>query len=547
MSKSLKKNDDAEDDFFEINDEVAEAFREVPEIGAGKRWYDYPYRFLLWAGSGKKADILPKRLSKLIWKKINDLIPYNEYERYSASSLGSKLCDFSVPDKTHVNTLGLWVIELFPPSYLDKLSRSMKSHNWHEREARELEGRSNEEKVRAARAKNTSAWWRLGSVASPNFHGIIPDAVKEDIPKEFSYIDLKAIQVGSGLTAVIAFFCPSPEGKIVLDKEWHTAHEPILVRKKGKRPKAYDRAWSSMLATQQRRAETQNLARTWMAQHCPGFFSDADKSQPVIDMLLFDQPHATDTNHILNKRNAYRALGLDGIEYVVSNEMPGCAFIPSSEEVRGGLHDCAALAADRAIAIDDVVDKLKIYGREPEQSLSHYYEDKIGYFLLISSINSYSEKAFEKNAARRDAAIEKFGKYKISGLEKLRKTLLSESFDVAEIQSCYELPWSELWRSWYGTELYARFDDGFINTYDYAAHLHKQTKANMEHLCREDAIYRDILSTASSLGSSSFSLRLSKTALLVSLVSLLVAILALLLTDISNNNLLSFILRITSN
>lgn len=543
-------NDSSTDKTSNSGKECSEAPAEVPDIGKGRRWYDYPYRLLCWLGTPPRRKLLPKALNNFIWKKINDLTPYNEYDRYVALPHKSSIHSLQVPSDEHVRTLGIWVIELFPPSYYGRLTTSMKANGWRQLEAREIDGTDNATMVRTARAARNYRWWRLGGSVSLESRWIPPDAIKESVPDPFISVELRAVQVGSGLTAVIAFFCPLECGAISLDSEWHAAHEPVLSKSKGRRPHAYDRCWAGMRATQQRRADLQDSAREWLSAKCPGAFADMGKRHPVLEMMLLDKANPAEDDLTTGDPYTYRALGLTNFEHIISPEMPGFSFILNSNSLNSNcLHDCHALIGNKELVLAGISDRVALYGGNLIQALPHIYDDAIGYYLLINGLNAYSDEMVERSASKRDAISQSFKKYGVRAIVRLRRSVLTESLDIAEVSTCYKIPWDKQWRVWSGginlTGCY-RTGSG-LNSYDFAKSLLDRTSDNFNYLAEEDKTYRNLLGTASSLGSSVSATRLGRIALLVAFVSMAVAVLALLLSDVSGQSLFSMILSQLSN
>ena len=76
----------------------------------------------------------------------------------------------------------------------------------------------------------------------------------------FSAIELRAIQIGTGLTAVLARFHLSDAAAASLDVTWHSVHEPQLVRRMN-RPHSESRKWATSRITQESRRALHDAAR----------------------------------------------------------------------------------------------------------------------------------------------------------------------------------------------------------------------------------------------------------------------------------------------
>ena len=230
-------------------------------------------KVLFWLGSSWRKTVLPKRVNDAIWKRANDVLSCEEHERQINSDASPFEQNIKVPDGFRVRMGGLWLIELFPSSLSDALLKQLDKSGWDGVHAYAVNRDSNSEKAREARAKENIGWWRLGHDVDKGFHGFAPNAVSLDLPHGFESVEYNAIQIGSSLTAISAFFSPTEELRTKLDAEWHAEHEPILLKQRGKRPRALSRRENDMRATQLARNEAYEKARNWLARRCGGFFS----------------------------------------------------------------------------------------------------------------------------------------------------------------------------------------------------------------------------------------------------------------------------------
>lgn len=227
---------------------------------------------LFWLGSSWRKKILPKPVSDAIWKRANDVLSCEEHERQIGSDTSPFEQNIKVPDGCRVRMGGLWLVELFPSSLSDALLKQLDKSGWDGVHAYAVNRDPNSEKAREARRKENIGWWRLGHDVDKGFRGFAPNAVSLDLPHGFESVEYNAIQIGSSLTAISAFFSPTEEMRTKLDAEWHTDHEPILLKQRGKRPRALSRRESDIRATQLARDEAYEKARNWLERRCKGSF-----------------------------------------------------------------------------------------------------------------------------------------------------------------------------------------------------------------------------------------------------------------------------------
>lgn len=291
-------------------------------------------KVLFWLGSSWRKKILPKPVSNAIWKRANDVLSCEEHERQISSDTSPFEQNIKIPDGCRVRMGGLWLVELFPSSLSDTLLKQLDKSGWDGVHAYALNRNPNSEKAREARTKENIGWWRLGHDVDKGFRGFAPSAVFLDLPHGFESVEYNAIQIGSSLTVISAFFSPTEEMRTKLDAEWHAEHEPILLKQRGKRPRALSRRESDIHATQLARNEAYEKARNWLERRCKGFFSRNELKTPAADLLLFEGFDPTEETMGKDYRDAGRALGLDSTFHWISTEMPNLAAIPLDDRHR---------------------------------------------------------------------------------------------------------------------------------------------------------------------------------------------------------------------
>ena len=182
--------------------------------------------------------------------------------------------------------------ELFPPSEIESLKRSMGRNGWDKRRIHFVG-----DEIAAMLAKSRQGggwrWWRIGEEVGEHSTGTHPDAIRRKLPKQFEVVEHVALQVGDGLTAVISHFELTPAAMRIVDEAWHRSYEPRIVRDRGKR-RNEDRLWSGLAQTQASRRQLHNLARGWMKDVWPGSFAHSGELQPLYDLVLLDKSRPID-------------------------------------------------------------------------------------------------------------------------------------------------------------------------------------------------------------------------------------------------------------
>lgn len=529
-----------------------EANELIPHIGEGYRWYDYPYEFLELFLRKPISKVLPRQLRDWAVKGINSLHQFNRRDLYEAWSLKDQDRNLQIEDDEHVTVEGVWVVELFPPAELHAFERALKRNGW---QRRHVYGEDNLQALELSRSAEQGMWWRVIDLQRKHARWQAPNARRGNLPPEFESVSLRAIQVGTSLTAVLARFTLSETEYQSLDREWHNQHEPIMVRApRTRRIISLDRLQSTIWQTQSLRQNLHDAARAWLTKMVPGFFASNDKLQPTLDLLLFDQfdpledPFTKGTRaEWAAKADAYRAVGINVSEmyHMVSEHLPKLAL---TSHRRGG--EGEPLSGKRVWTLwgqhEAVVDafgdrELLEFGGDTKRAIAYEVERLYDLFVMMA-IREFLEDNLSLYASSRDRARVMHKKFKPSRLNQLRKTILTLSMNLTTVHRDIKQFWattSDLpilriqWSPWTKYQDVNRGREpqelGTLNN-----RLETLHEERFQHLLETDRNYRDILSTAASLGGSVDTYRMGRLALFVALASLIVAITTLFLTVDSN-------------
>jgi hypothetical protein len=542
------------------SDAIEEVFDLVPEIGEGYRWYDWPYRALSWLGSGWRRKISPRKLREFIGSGINYLLPYNDHDRNKAWSLVDLHHNIFVPRDEHVSVAGIWAIELFPPAELHAFERALRKNGWKRRQRWNPHDDDNATALERSRAGEGSSWWRLVDVVRKDSKWFVPDGVRADLPASFEVVHLRAILVGAGLTAVIAEFSLSNAAAKSLDDEWHRQHEPILLPSKfGRRRRSLDRQWAAFWQTQAKRRELHTSARDWLTKMVPGFFALGEEPQPVFDLLLLDKFNPTLEPYVevaqeerIKQHDALRALGLGdrGFHHITTEYLPKVVLSPPDPRMHESLGDTPTwtLWGNRDAILEALrEDALLGFGDSRERAISYRVKYAYNIFVMLS-VSEFLSISTKRYAAIRDSASIKHGKFKPAVLKELRKNLLTLSLNITTVRRDVAEFWkSPVWR-WEGGAKFEYVATPWVKFQD-ANEGRKKTKSTsfnkavreahdkrFSQLAKADRDYRDILSTAASLGASVDAFKIGRWALFVAIVSLAVALGTIVLADVGCNS-----------
>ncbi|WP_445161427.1 hypothetical protein ACTXG5_25475 [Mycobacterium sp. Dal123C01] len=499
----------------------------VPDIGSGSRWYDIAYRLLQWSRKSPQGKALSQRARVRISRWINILYRYHDLDRDRAWSRDDPMHNLTVPADEHVAVPTLWVVELFPPSAAAKLASIVEKYN---PSAKLFEHRDSTTVLSQSRAGHGYDWFELASIKDPSSNRIVPDARLEKLPDRFWGVHLTEIQLGSGLTAVVARFHCTDEGASSLDREWHKPHEPRL-RRQGELLIADDRKWSAFSGTQRVRRQSHDMAREWMNEHCGGFFAQSGENQPLMDLLIVEQYVPTDDRQPdPDQDDSFRALGLSVHgAVVISPQVPELVLTQTELDICPTLRTSRswALWGNRSAAAA-ARPHIRLYNGESDtpEALGHAADDEARDMLLGLSITELIELMETQYTTVRDTARKQHRSFSSRDLQSLRSQLLTLSIDLTSLE--VDVP------SWWVRHApsvpvfvyrYVDTDETLLNLTD---HLRSRQIDDLTRLSKADHAIRDILSSVAALGSARDTRRVGRIALAVAALGLLVATFTLL-------------------
>jgi hypothetical protein len=551
-----------EDSGVPISDDIARAFDLVPEIGEGVRWYDPPYRALGWLLSGWRRTIIPRGGRTWLNDRLNDLLQFNEHDRNRAFGLESIFQNLFIPPDEHVRVGGIWVVELFPPTELPALERAMKRNGWSKPRAVPPHEADNLATLERSRSGSGSNWWRLADVIdldSASFYSF--HAHKMKLPTGFAAVEVRAVQIGQGLTAALAHFVLTEDAATALDTTWHFRHEPMLTRQNG-RLHPLDRHWAGLRQVQEARRALHTSARDWMKQRLPGSFAANNQQQVLLELLLlgefdpldavFDESNEDQVRFArVTQSDAYRALGLDldDFELIKGKSMPGLVLSQPDRHRHDRFADDPTwtLWGNMTTVSKKLASNIAVMGGSTEQEASRQV-DRFYDLLPLLAVNEYLSNADASYARLRDRASSRHGKFKARALRELRQSFLTLSLNVTSMRRDV----TDFWRR-----------RGPVVVSDFKIHVAPRYKAQnrsadrttrkpvlldtalkdklngqFERLTEADRDYRDILSTVASLGASADAFKIGRWALVVAIASLAVTGATIMLADVGCDSIL---------
>jgi hypothetical protein len=531
--------------------DIEDAFNKVPEIGTKWRWYDIPYRAFGWLHRSWRRRILPRRVRHWTYLGMNYLIQFNEHERKKVRDVFE--LHGQILDSEQVSIPSLWVVELYPPSQVASLNRSIESHSWDKEWVWLLGREENRDYLQASRANTGSTWWDVADIVDdkkkPEVHSSAP--TRADLPASFKAVRIRGVHVGPGLTALVATFDLVDSVAEQVNAALHKDYDPELVCGSGM-PRSEGRAWVRYRKTQQSRKLVHDEARQWIRDECPGFFAAHSLPPVLIDLVMTDlsNPFSNEERSI-EQDETLRSLGIvDFGHLIVSEQLGGLVLNKVSSTL------CPNLFAKGTWSLwgnrDDVLkkigdDSLSLQGSNAIRAVGHHVGNSGFEFFVMLALDQMIYTLESIYAEARDQVATRQARFSSKGIEILRNTLLSLSLDVGNIDQGV--------RDFYTRPYYAfpafmvtspeRVKDGpCVQGYlakdqqDYSCILMERGKSRLKDLVAMDKNYRDIVSTLAALGAASDTRRVGRIAIVVAGFSLLVALVTLLVGSIKPDSLI---------
>ncbi|WP_155948847.1 hypothetical protein [Mycobacterium sp. URHB0044] len=476
--------------------------------------------WLRWSWLGTRAHIsINHRLDWAI-AHVNAQIVHRQR---LADATGLAQSAFAVPFGESVRIPGLFVVELFPPSESGQLQHAAQRHGWPDPPT----------DVRSQRQ------WNLGTFAATRRVVSGPHTRQAKLPREFNEITLTAVQIGEGITAVVAAFHMTDAAARHVSDVWHRDHQPEIVRGRGERPRSEAAQSVAVRRTQIARQSMHDAARRWLARTCPGFFAANDEPQPLIDLMLFTRRRATlDESPTRPDETSYRALGLTDRHVIhTSSNIPAMTLERAprtSHSYVDGVRTWA-LWGQRHEIVDQAID-FDVRSPDDEQAIVDYIGAGVRNHLTRLALSELLSVYHARYADMRDSARNRRGLFHTKHLEELRTSLLVLSLNVGSLErDIKEFNESGLFSrddSWCTVTAPWVSPQTPVNTTEL---MIKEQSEMLTQLVLDDEQFRVLLSAAVSLTSSIEGLRASRLAKLIAAASLSVSLAMVLCSDVAEH------------
>jgi len=240
-----------------------------------------------------------------------------------------------------------------------------------------------------------------------------------------------------------------------------------------------------------------------MDEHCEGYFTSTEVSQPVIDLYAFVRFDPTEERPTMENGDPFHALGLYESFYHIytSDNIPGIGLFPSG----GDIEETRLMNSWAAVGQFEKMENStrKGYDERPYDidMIGRINSSSIRDFLLHTAIQQYIGEQKKYYFKSHDLALVKHSRFGARKLKKLRLEILSAGFDLPAIARDVKVMWGNEWKNWYGIEVaskqapWARHRNHV--DHDLLEEFRKIAEDSFARLERENSIHREVLTTAS--------------------------------------------------
>jgi len=188
-----------------------------------------------------------------------------------------------LPPDEHVSWASFWMVEIYLGSHAPDLKQSFERLGWTE-DSPGLGSINAEEWLADARAGYGLSWTRLGFFR-PRGAKLFPTATPIDLPEPFAFLQMGLVQLGPGVTALIANFALAEDEQSCLER---AIREAPAARGELAGHGGY-RILSPELVKAERvgaeRARIRGEAACWIRDNLPGAFSTRAVDPPTWDLI----------------------------------------------------------------------------------------------------------------------------------------------------------------------------------------------------------------------------------------------------------------------
>lgn len=491
-------------------------------IGDGNRKVDKKFNLLRDLSISK---YLPDKVTDLVMVEINNMIQIDQVEYYKTIPINDTLYNLIVPENFKMWTPKIIAVDFIAPTGFKKFKEKLSLNILNENRTYRTFNDNILEDVQESRKHTHSNWKFVERVVSTDSNFFKGGSVVKKLPYPIDMIEIHTMQVGSGSTLSSVMFTLSDDFNNKFNDLLHSVPEPTLIKENGKlNPLNRRQVLTSELI--EYKEEVYDVIRNWMTANSPGYFSEVGFEQPIFEFSFYKSNPNMDEEQI---EDILSAIGLTDYRHPYSsknyNEIKLSRYQNHKTSRRFNRSFTTVIYGDADKVYDQLNSKsnLSLFNsgtNNKAKIISNYLRHNLQDFIYSLSVTKYLflfEILYNRN---RDNAIMDYENFNLKSTKRLRDSLMKISFNFATLREdlnyYHEIP--KINQEVFDFQF--EIIDKKYNLFDEIISVQKDLINNIKS---QDEIYRNILSTVSSLGASEDSYKQSRLALIVALISLLVS------------------------
>jgi hypothetical protein len=337
------------------------------------------------------------------------------------------------PPTEHPLWPALWMVEVYLPTHAEALADAIRKLGWDQEGAL---GRSDALAwLREARARGRLSYTSPGAFRSPRPipPGMISWAPQIDIPETFDYLNTRFIQLGPGVTVLVAAFTLAEDERSCLER---ALREPASARAEATSWTGHSVYPASVVRLERLGAERERIrsaASRWIARNIPGSFSERAKELPSWDLITTEVEPPTATN--LPNDDWRQALGLGFGADLYSVDPPSEDLILATPGFREQSNPRPSFCGRRQTLIDAVVGADKTFS-----GVLHRINEQVFPILAMWGVLDAVQEYDAALAGPRDQRLTTKENYRATRrhLEHIRDGVLPAASDLGTLESLAE-------------------------------------------------------------------------------------------------------------
>ncbi|MGJ3237116.1 MAG: hypothetical protein ACFE0Q_00275 [Anaerolineae bacterium] len=424
----------------------------------------------------------------------------------------------SLPENEKIDLHCIWVSEVYTPSNINTLIRSLERLGWDYQDI--FSGDTLSKRIQATRSKGQHYTWdNVGSIVpiESDLFTYLPDSKHFDLPDGVKYANLSFCTIHSSLTILTVQFVFQEEFKGALntafEKKYQTMTKVHRVGTKIQRISYIDVLRQSQDYVEQEINNIHSHLHSWISFTIPGYFSQSElKKLPTINFItskLYEpsDDEVRDYNYLNillgSRRNMWKNTEQKNVELRWNYSNPS-DFISVFGNYR-----------DLLIGSDQTDSEMYLVSE-----MNFLVSDKLVSFWAIHQL--FVSYEFELSDIR-DQATFQFSRTKkyIKNLNSIRQRFFSLSTDIQIICTDAE-NWLE-YDFWYDTMNFrnSNFEKSFIDL------LKQNNKSRIKHLKQLQPQIRDAILTNSNIISAETSLKLQRYAISLTILAVILTLISM--------------------